>query len=461
MDTMLNLDELQQKNRWWESSALINEDDKLKEFAGQKYQYRHPLENDFPEGQPGILSLRGPRQIGKTTLLKLLVKKLLDKSIPPYNVFYYSCNLIKDYKELNALVLEYLNFAAHKTEGILYIFLDEVSFVSEWQRAIKDLAEGRFGKRILFLLTGSSTIDLKFSSERLPGRRGQFINPDIEYLPLTFREFIKTIDPGLLENDTEKAFFKKDRYRALFEKYVLCGGFPTAINSLYRNNFIETTVYKLYTSWISGDLHKLGKSDLLADQMFKKLTLSLTTPISFYELTKESGLASHGTCAEYVEFFVELYCLLRLDCYLIPQKRADPKKNHKFYFTDPFILSALNAKATENLDEAYSFSKGFLFNELFYPKLVEAIVASHLKRKENTRLFYGRMDKDKEIDFVRSAKEGLEFFEVKYQRNVKKEDFDFVLDKIAPARLTVVTRDDFSLNERIDLLPLEVFLAMI
>ena len=193
MNTMIDPAELQQKNPWWENAAFIAEDDKIKEFELQKYKYRHPLETTFPLSAPGILTLRWPRQIGKTTLVKLVIQNLLAKKVPAQNIFYYSCNLVANYKELAALLKEYLEFFTHKTSGMLFIFLDEVSFVTDWPRAIKEIAEGPWGKKILFLLTGSSTIDLKFSSERLPGRRGKIQNLDFEFLPLSFKEFIQTV----------------------------------------------------------------------------------------------------------------------------------------------------------------------------------------------------------------------------------------------------------------------------
>jgi predicted AAA+ superfamily ATPase len=331
--------------------------------------------------------------------------------------------------------------------------------VTDWPRAIKEIAEGPWGKKILFLLTGSSTIDLKFSSERLPGRRGKIQNLDFEFLPLSFKEFIQTVKPSLLEKDPKKALYKKLHYRHLFREYLLCGGFPAVINSYYKNNLIETFTYKLYTAWISGDLHKMGKSDTLADQMLAKLILSLSTPISIYEITKESGLASHGTTAEYLELFEELYCLARLNCYLIPQKRFDPKKNHKFYFLDPFILNSLHAKIKESLDEGFSLSKRFINNPVIYPHLVESVVAAHLKRKTATQLFYGRLDKEKEVDFVRVSKLGEEFFEVKYQKTIKTSEFYPIAKAIGNKKLTIITRDTFAKEKNIQMLPLEVFLA--
>ena len=48
--------------------------------------------------------MRGPRQVGKTTELKLLVKDLLSEGIPPRNIAYYPCDDIIHFRELMELI---------------------------------------------------------------------------------------------------------------------------------------------------------------------------------------------------------------------------------------------------------------------------------------------------------------------------------------------------------------------
>jgi predicted AAA+ superfamily ATPase len=43
--------------------------------------------------------LWGPKQAGKTTYLKLLVKDLLDR-VNPRTVMYFACDLLRNYKEI-------------------------------------------------------------------------------------------------------------------------------------------------------------------------------------------------------------------------------------------------------------------------------------------------------------------------------------------------------------------------
>ncbi len=94
---------------------------------------------------------------------------LLEKQIPPQQVFYFSLDRIEDFNQLYDLIECYLSRIRPTNTKRLYIFLDEISFVREWQRGMKALAdEGRL-KRTTVMLTGSNLLDIGKGAERLPG----------------------------------------------------------------------------------------------------------------------------------------------------------------------------------------------------------------------------------------------------------------------------------------------------
>ena len=68
-------------------------------------------------------------------------------------------------------------------------FLDEITLIKDWQYALKKIIDLGWGEKTSFLLTGSSTVDLRKGAERLPGRRGKVYQPDKVLLPMSFREF--------------------------------------------------------------------------------------------------------------------------------------------------------------------------------------------------------------------------------------------------------------------------------
>lgn len=448
--------EIETKNPWWENASLIDADDKLVELSLHKFIYLHPLLESFPNNRHGVMTLRGPRQIGKTSLVKLIIRRLLrEDKINPENVFYYSCENIVDFKELITLLKEYYDSYGYKNDRSIFVFLDEISFVKDWPRAIKIFTEGPFGKRTLFLLTGSSTVDLEFSSERLPGRRGQLEQEDVLFLPLAFFEFATLIKPEA-KNWLGKEKFHLAQLRSLFKDYLLTGGFPAVINEYYDKNFISSNIYRIYLQWILGDMHKLGKSDFLTERIIQRLFASLTTPLSYYQIAKESSLSSHVTAFEYLDYLERLFALFRLDYFSLDQKRSDFKKNHKFYFYDQFILFTFLARNLDLLDQSFSLTKSKLKEKIFLTKLFENMVAIHLRRS-CSKLFYGKLDQ-KEIDFVAFKKGVYHYFEVKYQENVDQKEFDFFSKKLPKEKLTVITKNSFYQGKRLSLVPLEIFL---
>ena len=70
---------LLEQNPWWQNKRAMEKDLHLLELKKQKNEFSFEIEKKINLNKTGVYSLRGPRQIGKTTLLKKLIKKLLAK----------------------------------------------------------------------------------------------------------------------------------------------------------------------------------------------------------------------------------------------------------------------------------------------------------------------------------------------------------------------------------------------
>ena len=127
----------------------------------------------------GIHTLRGPRQVGKSTDLKLLVERALDGGLPARAVVYLALDLLegRHLSELAATVQRALDlagegFSGHEVPGLL--LLDEVTAVRGWQTAVKSLWDGGVIREMVVVCTGSSAIDLQHgAAERLPDAVGR------------------------------------------------------------------------------------------------------------------------------------------------------------------------------------------------------------------------------------------------------------------------------------------------
>ncbi|MFH1896597.1 MAG: ATP-binding protein [bacterium] len=432
-------------NPWWENASAVKKDAKLLELENLPFVYCHPLLESFPLDQDAILTLRGPRQIGKSTLVKQIIRKLLEeKGVGGPRVFFYSCDTVKDFRELEEVLKIYLDQARAISSKRLFIFLDEISFVFEWQRAVKALADRGELKNATLLLTGSSSVDLLHSGERLPGRRGKLANPDILFLPLSFAEVYK-----LLGGTREKK-------RKLFDDYLVCGGFPLVINEYYSKGYITDNTFNTYLSWLEGDLHKLGKSEELALRIIERLFKHLSSNFSYYRIAKESGIGSHATVIEYMEILEKMFVVFGLKSFLVSQKTADPAKNRKAYFCDPFIFNVLKARVEGLASQYYPFVASYVVTAKSKPVLVENAVAVKLSKTEGL-LYTGRLSKG-EVDFVLKSGGRYRYIEVKYREAVLAGDFSNFFKEVPYAILEVVSKKDTFRKQNVTAVVVEDFL---
>ena len=426
-------------NPWWGYSEAIKNDTLILEFENQRYRYFHPLLKTLSTNQDGVLTLRGPRRVGKSTLVRLIVKRLLlEKNIPKEAVFFFPCDRVEDYNQLFELLKTYLEFARPKTRHRLFIFLDEISFIKDWQRGIKELADQGWLKNALCLLTGSSLLDLKFGSEFLAGRRGKISPADIFFYPLSFKDFVKLVAPSInLANPPETLFYELPHINKLFYDYLLVGGFPLTINEFYASGRLSNSIYETFFTWIENDLHKTRRNEKTADDLLENVIRTLTTPVSFVSLAKSISLASHLAVAEYLEILEKMFVLFSLNAYLIDQKKRDLKKNKKIYFTDPFIFNCLFLKTRSLQGDHFLQSQGSLAPAIM-PLLAENIVGLHLKRLYPA-LYWGKTAKN-EIDFVGCQQGKDAYFEVKYREKIDYSEVQALPD------LEIISKKTFSVQ---------------
>lgn len=455
---IVNINILQEHNPWWRRPEFILDDNFIVEFSQQKYAFYHPLYQSLAVDKDGVLTLRGPRRIGKTTLFKLLIKRLLLKDrIDKENVFFFPADTLRDYKELEEVLVLYLNYIRAKTDKRLFIFLDEISFVSDWQRTIKLLVDSGKLKNTLCLITGSNILDFKYSLERLPGRRGEIFPWDITFLPLSFNQFVGLVEPKLLSQPLSLSLPLLPKFQKLFYDYLHCGGFPVVISEYFSKGYLATPTYEIFLAWVEGDLHRVGKNERTFYQILSQVFSHLTTPLSLYKLSKEAGVSSHVTVAEYLEIAEKMFLLFRLSYFSLEEKKVYLRKNSKIYLADPFIFNCLKAKVEGFSQSAFSHSQRFVDRLETRPTLVENAAAFHLQRIFPS-LYFGRGSKDKEIDFVGFKEGKFAFFEIKYQKKVRAEEFSWTKGALGNSKLTVLTQNDYQ-KGKANLIPTELFLG--
>ena len=84
------MQELQRLNPWWKNKEAIESDFHIKKIKDSSISWHPKIIAEFKQG---IYSIRGPRQIGKTTWIKLTIRELLKKNQPEV-IMYFNCDIL-------------------------------------------------------------------------------------------------------------------------------------------------------------------------------------------------------------------------------------------------------------------------------------------------------------------------------------------------------------------------------
>jgi len=340
---------LRDSNPWWNSDDWVSRDKNLVEYSSLRVKWI-PEWIDRVSLEPFSLNfILGLRQVGKTTGLKILIKRLI-VNIDSNNIAYIDCDAFPDFLSLREAIESYLDAVKADTR---FIFLDEVTGLTEWWKAVKYLIDIGKLKDCVLTVTGSSSLRVKKDIELFPGRTG--MGETIEVLPLSFKEYIEVF--GI-----KKYKLEYDRVLSLFKKYLETGGFPLTINGLSSNHVLNALV---------GELVRFGKSIEIAKEALSSLISKIPSALSFRAVAKGTSGYSYKTIQEYIEFMKNLYILDF--AYLKEGNRVLYRKEKKIFFRDPLLL---------NIFSAWS-NTGYL-----YSALIENVVQEHLYRKFSEIYYY-------------------------------------------------------------------------
>lgn len=442
------LDKIVKQSPWLLDETKINDDihlSRLKEFNFIYHEEKF-LNHHF---QDGVYVATGPRQIGKSTHLKMFVQRNINKN-NHHCFLYFNCDLLDKKSEIVDLVEAYLeNFPSIQRR---YLLLDEITSVEDSFLAIKFLVDsGRF-KDLTYILTGSNTISIQKTGEFLPGRRGKGI--DFAFNPLSFKQYVKLVSPDT-EVDYSLDISQKDFYRIKgqqavlnnhLENYLVSGGFPRVINEHLSKRQIDDDIFTIYRSWITSEIAKSNKKEFFAKAILERVLISLGSEVSYNSFAQDTGIGSHNTIYDYLDFFINCFVLSQIYHYDIHQKKINYRKNKKVYFNDPFIYSVIEAWLTGKPKQNYEYLK----MPILKSRLIENLILTSLQHS-GKQVYYFKSDY--EIDFVLNDA----YIEVKYQNKIIPEDYKFLLKH--EIKKIVVTKHDFKREDDLLLVPVEFFLC--
>lgn len=400
-------------NPWWADPSAIDEDPVIKRFQAAPIQWDPPLFHGLPLTLGDAHTVRGPRQAGKTTLAKRLIRRLLKED--ELRILYFSFDFHSESEAIYDVVKRAK--ALHPDpDGPWYLFLDEVTSISQWQRGVKVAWDQGLTRDDFLLLTGSSAHDLKVGSEQLPGRRGH--GSDFLHLPMSFRDFCTQVEgialppettdiEGVLSETGRKLarrlyLLSSDLQRA-FRTYLSVGGFPAAVAD-YRvspTRRPQPDTVRMLWSTIAGDIAKSGRNQTAAAKLLEEIAVSLGNPLKWSGAARAMGVGSNNTARAYVEFLSESFSLLTVFFWDLGGGALQPSKQRKVYYIDP-LLSEIPSQLMPGARRAP------------VDGVVENVVAAGLFRSAGHSLTqadpvpgavgYWRSSNNRELDFVVPAR---------------------------------------------------------
>ncbi len=348
---MITLNDLILQNPWWKEKKVpeIFLGRKRKEFF-QKIKKYLPLRQ--------VLLIYGLRRTGKTTFLYQLIQKFILLGVAPEKILYFSFDEKKaSLKSILALYESDVLQESITEDTVLYLFLDEIQKLKDWQDQVKIIYD-RYPKTKIFL-SGSASVNLqKGVKESLAGRVFEF-----EFTPLSFREFLEwkgiKIDKGKLD------FYRKE-LKLLVKEYLLKGGFPEIVEEKDREIIRRYLKSAVLDKIIGQDLpSEFGLRD---PELLKALTenfFSQPGMILNYDKLASDFQRSKTTIINYV-FYLKYALLLRELKNFRPSLRVASRKGKKIYPYNPafcFIYLLEGAKFEKVLETAVA---AFLGAEYYY-----------------------------------------------------------------------------------------------
>ncbi len=367
---------------------------------------------DRPPAPRSVL-LTGARQVGKTTLLLQVVRRLLADGCDPQNIIYVSLDhpLLK----LSGLdrVLAVWEESRPSPEGPQFLFIDEIQNAPDWSVWLKHQTDFRKHRRIT--VTGSA-IPLSRGEESGVGRLHTIKLPT-----LSFGEFLRLRNDTIPELPDVRSLadaFEWDnttRIRIgeealgltpLFHEYLLRGGFPqaatveslTIAQRLLREDIVDRVLKRDMTATFG--IRRVVELETL----FLYLCQNDGGIINVTTLSQRIGISS-STVHNYISHLESAHLVYQLP--QLSRGKTALRNRPKIYLADPAIPGSVLLKERTLLQDPTSL--GHAVEAAFFKH-----VFTHYYRL-NVRFHYWQRSRTQyEVDLVASLPSLTVPFEVKY-----------------------------------------------
>lgn len=334
-----------------------------------------------------IKAVVGFRRSGKSFLLKMLSKSLINKGVPQSNIFYlnFENDLLKEVKtarELRQIWEVYQREVADINKPI-FIFWDEIQLVQNWEKLVRTLYEQ--GKYNIFISGSNSKLLSGEFSSSLAGR-----SLSLEIKPFNFKEYL-----DFLKIDFQDYYSQKQIIDKAFTFYLRRGGIceQFKLSELLAGNYHDGLVQKI----ILDDIIKRYQVDNVnvLKETFEFVRGNVTSPLSLRKIVgrlEDQGIkVSITTIENYLRYWISTYAIEKLVKFDYKLSRVF-SRTAKYYLVDNSFINGRHEADEKRLEN-------LVYNEL-------------IRKYGRENVFFGQEENGYEIDFVVKDKKKFLCFQV-------------------------------------------------
>ena len=332
--------------------------------------------------QKEISLLVGPRQAGKTTLMKLL-QEFLERE--GEKTLYLNLDFESDqpFFQSQKALIQKIELELGKQKG--FIFIDEIQRKENAGLFLKGLYD--YDLPYKFIVSGSGSVELKEKiHESLLGRKRLF-----EIETLSFKEFVNfKTDYRYQEKLINFFAVEQEKGGILLEEYLNFGGYPRVVleETLSEKKKIMDEIYRSLLEKDMAYLLKVEKIEAFS-HLIKILASQIGRIVNFSELSSTIGI-SLKTIENYFRYAQKTYIIEKLTPYF-RNPRTEISKAPVVYFHDLGLRNyALGCFGNLPL----GMERGFLFQNFIFRLLKEKY------HQETLALHFWRTKDKAEVDFV-------------------------------------------------------------
>lgn len=421
---------LQEFNPWWSGQPITDLPTWPRTVSAQVWRWIKDRDSRR------MLLLTGARQVGKTTIFRQTIKRLLEEGFPAANIIYATFDhTILKLAGLERTIGAWEELYPADDSHPRMLFLDEIQFIDGWETWIKHQVDFKRRKRVA--ATGSASSLRDGSAESGLGR--------IETIPLptlSFREYLQLRNTSVPELPTIRSLRELFEWApgdfvrvasaaqsltAHFHEYLIRGGFPepalqqdiARCQRLLREDIVDKALKRDMTAF-----YKVRRI-LELERLFLYLCYHDGGILDLPTVASELQGVNKQTVINFIDLFEATHLVYRLKPFGYGKEVL--RGRDKIYLADAALPGAVTLQGRKLLQRPDRLGSA-----------VETAFFKHVYTRfygDAPRFSYWKGPKGEEVDLIAEAPDRSVPFEVKYQ------DTDMTPNKLIGLRLFIEKYD--------------------